>query len=262
MARLQDELVAGRLDHRHGTVILDDPDAIMDGKPFAHYVCEVTQCSARAAEAVHHPLVLAVIDRAPGTRGLAARGRALRGGLPGRPTRRGDLLLADRLAQRLAVRPPPRGVAVGRLHHPPRRHLAGQRLPGVVPRSHLGGPTRCPWASSRSPARSPSTPSAGDIIFHDAHLWHAAARATDDRAGAVRRHLVAGGYGGTRLAPTTGSTTSSRTPPMSDPPSSCRRDPVRTVSAPAQHSRVPKHPVHLGLTTPKSTPNFGHSTKR
>jgi ectoine hydroxylase-related dioxygenase (phytanoyl-CoA dioxygenase family) len=34
----------------------------------------------------------------------------------------------------------------------------------------------------------------GDIILHDAYLWHSAARATDDAA--VRRHVRAGYFSG------------------------------------------------------------------
>jgi ectoine hydroxylase-related dioxygenase (phytanoyl-CoA dioxygenase family) len=36
----------------------------------------------------------------------------------------------------------------------------------------------------------------GDILFHDAYLWHSAARATSDTA--TRRHVRGGYYGGTR----------------------------------------------------------------
>ena len=41
----QEQLVAGALDARHGTAILDDPDATVDGRPFAHYVCFATEAS-------------------------------------------------------------------------------------------------------------------------------------------------------------------------------------------------------------------------
>src|SRR3954454_21361677 len=45
MARCQAELIAGELPERHGTVILDDPDAVVDDQPFVHYVTLLTQCS-------------------------------------------------------------------------------------------------------------------------------------------------------------------------------------------------------------------------
>ena len=40
----------------------------------------------------------------------------------------------------------------------------------------------------------------GDVILHDAYLWHSAARATDDHA--TRRHVRGGYFAGT--APATG----------------------------------------------------------
>ena len=55
---LQRRLVAGELPEACGTVILDDPDAIIDGEPFAHYVCEITPVSERARPAVTHPVVV------------------------------------------------------------------------------------------------------------------------------------------------------------------------------------------------------------
>ena len=35
----------------------------------------------------------------------------------------------------------------------------------------------------------------GDVLFHDAYLWHSAARATDDEG--IRRHLRGGWHSGT-----------------------------------------------------------------
>jgi ectoine hydroxylase-related dioxygenase (phytanoyl-CoA dioxygenase family) len=34
----------------------------------------------------------------------------------------------------------------------------------------------------------------GDLLLHDAYLWHSAARATDDEA--IRRHIRGGWYSG------------------------------------------------------------------
>ena len=60
---LQVKLVAGELPEACGTVILDDPDAVIDGEPFAHYVCEITPVSARARAAVTHPVVVEAVQR-------------------------------------------------------------------------------------------------------------------------------------------------------------------------------------------------------
>jgi hypothetical protein len=39
----------------------------------------------------------------------------------------------------------------------------------------------------------------GDLLFHDAYLWHSAARATDDDG--IRRHVRGSWYTGTPLDP-------------------------------------------------------------
>jgi hypothetical protein len=44
----------------------------------------------------------------------------------------------------------------------------------------------------------------GDVLLHHSDLWHAAARATDDGDGAVRRHVRGSWYGGARLEPNHG----------------------------------------------------------
>jgi hypothetical protein len=40
----------------------------------------------------------------------------------------------------------------------------------------------------------------GDVLLHHSDLWHSAARATDDGAGGIRRHVRGGWYAGTRPA--------------------------------------------------------------
>ena len=166
-------------------------------------------------------------------RRLAARLRALRGRVPGRPSRRGDLLLPHRLAHRLAVGTAPRRVAVHGVHHPHRRHLAGQRLPArgarQPPRS---APTTSPSVSRRSRARSRSTPSAATSSSTTPTSGIRAARATDDAP--ARRPPPHPGRLLRRDPPrrrVTASTTSSRTPPaervrnLSDnPPCEVRSD--------------------------------------
>ena len=45
LERQQQRLLVGELPTKCGTVILDDPDAVIDGEAFAHYVCHVTEVS-------------------------------------------------------------------------------------------------------------------------------------------------------------------------------------------------------------------------
>ena len=161
LAAAQRLLVEGRLDARHGTVILDEPDATIDGRPFAHYVCFATAASPRADRLVHHPTLVGDRQAPPRPAGLAPRLRAVRRGLPGRPARPGLGLLTHRMAHRPPVRSPPGHLAGRRLHHPLRPHLAGQRLPPRAarqpPRRHRGHPTRL----RAGPGRDRPVPGAG-----------------------------------------------------------------------------------------------------
>src|ERR1035437_3040465 len=50
LADAQQRLVDGALGPRHGTVILDEPDATIDGRPFAHYVTFATEASSLRSE--------------------------------------------------------------------------------------------------------------------------------------------------------------------------------------------------------------------
>lgn len=58
MGHWQSELLAGSLPERHGTVILDDPDAMVDGRAFAHYVTEVRLLSQIANACAHAPVIV------------------------------------------------------------------------------------------------------------------------------------------------------------------------------------------------------------
>jgi hypothetical protein len=71
----------------------------------------------------------------------------------------------------------------------------------VVPGSHRVAPEAQPPAFEHVPGEVAVYAARGDVILHDAHLWHSAARATEDPPLGVRRHIRGGWYGGTRLAP-------------------------------------------------------------
>ena len=202
LAASQRLLVAGELDARHGTVILDEPDATIDGRPFAHYVCFATAASARADGLVRHPSVVDIADRVLGPERLAPRLRTVRRGLPGCPARSGLGLFTHRMAHRPPVRSPSGHLARCRVHHPLRPDLSGERIPACAPgQSPRRRRPACRPASSGSPARSRSYQERGDVLFHHADLWHGAARGTADGPAAVRRHLRGSWHGGARLEP-------------------------------------------------------------
>jgi hypothetical protein len=198
LADAQRRLVAGQLD-RHGTEILDRPDATIDGRPFAHYVTFATQVAPRAAEAVRRAAMVEVARRR-----LGPDAWLLDDGIFG-------VVYQD-------ARPGP-GSAYSRIgwhtDHQSGPHLA--MWPGlaftlhfdatspangflrVLPGSHRGGTQGIPLGFERVPGEVAVYAERGDVLFHHSDLWHAAARATDDGDAAIRRHLRGSWHGGERL---------------------------------------------------------------
>lgn len=192
-------LAEGSLDARHTTAILDDPGATIDGRRFAHYVCFATQASPVADTVVHHPAVVEVAARILGP----------------------DAWLLD--YEQFGVvyqdaRPDP-GTGYSRIGwHTD--HQSGPHLdiwPGLAftvhfdptspangflrvrPGSHLGGVDGLPPAFERVPGEIALYQERGDVLFHHADLWHAAARGTADGDAAIRRHLRGSWHGGSKL---------------------------------------------------------------
>ncbi len=199
LADLQGRLADGALDGRHGSVTLDEPDATIDGRPFAHYVYFATEASDRAHALVHHPAVVEVAQRTLGPQAWLL-----------------DYEIFGVVYQ--DARPDP-GSGYSRIGwHTD--HQSGPHLdvwPGtaftihfdatspangflrVLPGSHLGGTEGIPLAFERVPGEIAVYQERGDVLFHDADLWHSAARGTADGPDAVRRHLRGSWHGGTRL---------------------------------------------------------------
>ena len=112
-----------------GTVILDDPDAVIDGEPFAHYVCHVTEVSEITRDRRVPPDpgrhdVAPARSRRRGCWRTTASASSTRTPVPAndRATRASGGTPTSSRAR-------PCGLAVGRVHHPRRRHVAAQRLP-------------------------------------------------------------------------------------------------------------------------------------
>jgi len=68
-----------------------------------------------------------------------------------------------------------------------------------VARSHKVPPDGMPPAFERIPGEIAVYAERGDVLLHDGHLWHSAARATVDGETGIRRHLRGGWYGGERI---------------------------------------------------------------
>ncbi len=197
----QADLVAGRLAPEHGTVVLDDPGAEVDGRPFAHYVCEVTRCSPRADRAVRQPALVAVAHRLLGPQAWLLDDD--RFGVVYQDARPGQHSGYSRIGWHSDWQSGPHldlWPSVAFTIHLDATSPANGFL-RVVPGSHLGGTDDMPRGFDKVDGEVAVYARRGDVLFHDAHLWHAAARATDDGPGAVRRHVRGGWYGGSRLAP-------------------------------------------------------------
>jgi len=199
LVRAQDDLVGGGLDARHATAILDDPDATVDGRRFAHYVCFATHVSPFADRLVHLPALVEVSRRLLGPDAwlldyeqFGIVYQDARPG-PGSGYTRIGWHSDHQSGPHLDVWP---GVAFT-IHFDPTSPANG--FLRVLPGSHLGGTEKMPEGFERVPGEIAVYQERGDVLFHHADLWHSAARATADGEVAVRRHLRGSWHGGTRL---------------------------------------------------------------
>ena len=201
LERQQQRLLVGELPIECGTVILDDPDAVIDGEPFAHYVCHLTEVSEIARTAVLQPTVVEVMtassDPSAGCSRTTASASCTRTPVPaisratpgsaGTPTSsRAPTSTCGRRSRSPSTSTPP---------HPATGSCAS------CPGSHLGGTDEMPLGFEHVPGEMAVYCERGDVLLHHSDLWHSAARATDDGEGAIRRHVRGGWYGGTRLEP-------------------------------------------------------------
>jgi len=199
LTEAQRQLVAGVLDARYGTAVLDDPDATVDGRPFAHYVTFVTEVAPAAAAVVRAPVVAGLARSVLGEQAwlldkeqFGVVYQDARPG-PGSGYSRIGWHTDHQSGPHLAIWP---GLAFT-VHIDPTSPANG--FLRVLPRSHLGGTSGMPPGFERVPGEIALYTERGDLLFHHADLWHAAARATDDGDAAVRRHLRGSWYGGKPL---------------------------------------------------------------
>ncbi len=195
----QEDLANGVLDRRHATMILDDPDATVAGRRFAHYVCFATQASPLADALVHRPELAEVIRRLLGPAAWLLDYEQF--GVvyqdarpdPGSGYSRIGWHTDRQSGPHLDMWP---GVAFT-IHFDPTSPANG--FLRVLPGSHRGGVAGLPPGFERVPGEIAVYQDRGDVLFHHADLWHAAARGTADGGPAVRRHLRGSWHAGTRL---------------------------------------------------------------
>lgn len=198
-AEAQARLVDRDLDARHGTDILDDPEARVSGEAFAHYVCYITDLSPAADKACRDAFFPAM-----GARVLEPTPWLLdyeRFGVVYQDARTGDHAYYTRIGWHSDWQSGPHLTmwpSFAFTIHLDATSPANGFL-RVVPGSHLGPPDGMPPAFERVPGEVAVYCERGDVLLHDAHLWHSAARATDDGEAGIRRHLRGGWFGGERL---------------------------------------------------------------
>jgi ectoine hydroxylase-related dioxygenase (phytanoyl-CoA dioxygenase family) len=197
----QRRLMAGELPEVCGTVVLDDPDAIIDGEPFAHYVCHITEVSPPTHAVVYHPALVAIAARLlqPDAWMLESD----RFGVVYQDARPGAQSGYSRIGWHSDAQSGPNlrvWPSIAFTIHIDATSPCNGFL-RVVPGSHRGGTHAMPPGFEHVPGEIALYCERGDVLLHHSDLWHSAARATDDGPGAIRRHVRGGWYGGERLAP-------------------------------------------------------------
>jgi ectoine hydroxylase-related dioxygenase (phytanoyl-CoA dioxygenase family) len=199
LVEAQQRLADGNLDRHFATSILDEPDAVIDGCPFAHYVCFATRVSARADALVCHPALVAMTGRLLGPEAWLLDYEQF--GVVYQDARPGPTSGYSRIGWHTDHQSGPHlgiwpGVAFT-IHFDPTSPANG--FLRVLPKSHLHGDDGIPLGFERVPGEIAVYQERGDVLFHHADLWHAAARATADGEDAIRRHLRGSWHGGVRL---------------------------------------------------------------
>lgn len=217
----QEAVVRGELAERHGTTILVD-----DGTPtpFANYVTYLTEVAPITRSLVCDPVVTDLMARWLGDDCWLLEhdrfGVVYQDARPGREsayTRIGwhsdwqsaphrDLWPSVAFTIHVDATSPANGFlrVVPGSHRwatpAPYRNANGVAVPeGAAPwggHTDEAPPFDMPLGFEKVPGEIAVYCEAGDVVFHDAYLWHSAARATDDET--MRRHVRGGYYAGVR----------------------------------------------------------------
>lgn len=220
----QDQLVAGELGEHHGTTTLVDDEDGNRTKAFANYVIDVTNLDAGIRASLHDPLIQALVQGWIGDHWLregSGFGVVYQDARPGSEssyTRIGwhadwqsaphlDIWPSVAFTLHFDATSPDNGF----LRVVPKSHLWATPAPfenvngAVVPEgsraAHGYGteppPFPMPLRFEKIPGEIAVYAERGDLLFHDAYLWHSAARATSDQG--IRRHVRGGFYSGEPL---------------------------------------------------------------
>jgi hypothetical protein len=200
MERLQRAVAAGELTDQHDDVVLDDPAAVRDPDRTVNYVYYATRHSPIADGMVHDEHVTTVI------RGILGEATWLldreRFGVVYQDARPGPTSGYNRIGWHTDRQSGPHleiWPSTAFTIHLDATSPANGFL-RVVPGSHRHDTEGIPLGFEKVDGEIALYCEYGDVLLHDADLWHSAARATEDPPGGVRRHLRGGWYTGTPLA--------------------------------------------------------------
>ena len=203
MAALQRQLVAGSLDRRRYGGDVYTAAARGSAATHPHYILDVARLSPEVDAVFHDPdlvsLVEACLGVAPWEFG-PEHGREF--GVVFQDARPGDGTAYTRIGwhtDRQAYPTSDFHPSVAVTVHLDATSPANGFL-RVLPGSHLGGTDGMPPGFEGVRGEVALYCEAGDVLVHHCDLWHAAARATEDPPGGVRRHLRGSWFGGRRPA--------------------------------------------------------------
>lgn len=218
----QQKVIARELPERYGsTVFLDDA---AKAERFANYVEFVSELSPAVREAATHPVLLDVIKRLLGEdawmRDASQFGIVYQDARPGKESgysRIGwhsdwqsgpslDIWPATAFTFHIDGTSPANGFlrVVPGSHQwatpAPFKNVNDIEVPADAKPtggySDVEPPVEMPMRFEAVPGEIPVFTERGDIILHDAYLWHSAAKATDENS--TRRHVRGGYFGGNR----------------------------------------------------------------
>ncbi|MCU1396327.1 MAG: phytanoyl-CoA dioxygenase (PhyH) protein [Ilumatobacteraceae bacterium] len=222
----QARVVSGELDPKHGTTILVDDADTGRASQFANYVLYIERLSPVVKDCIDHPVLMALMRGLLGDDCWADEnerfGVVYQDARPGREssyTRIGwhsdwqsgpNLRVWPSVAFTFHIdgTSPDNGFlrVVPGSHlwatPAPYENVNGARVPegSAAAAGHTAEPPPFPMPLrfEKVPGEIGVYAERGDIILHDAYLWHSAARATADET--TRRHVRGGFYGGERMS--------------------------------------------------------------
>ena len=192
---LQTGIIDGSLDRQKysGDYLTSAEDGSL---PFVNYVKGVTDLSAAAHDAFHHPVLVELVTSCfgGGEPWAWSEARARQFGVVYQDARPGRESGYTRIGWHSDHQAYPNSdffPSIALTFHLDATSPANGFL-RVVPGSHLGGTDGMPLGFEKIDGEIGVYCERGDVLLHHSDLWHSAARATEDAPGGIRRHMRGG----------------------------------------------------------------------